>query len=199
MLKALVIIVSIGATGLMAALLYGTYRWNIFTQELRARLDAARMSVRPQIVDFDELESLPAPVQRYFSTVLKEAQPMVAGVRVRHKGSFNTGEAVENWKPFTSDQNVVTQRPGFDWNANVMMIPGLPVRVHDAYVAGEGTLRASLLGLFSLADLRGSSDAAQGELMRFFAEAAWYPTALLPSQGCALESNKRSLGLCDDD
>jgi hypothetical protein len=24
---------------------------------------------------------------------------------------------------------------------------------------------------------------AQGELMRFFAEAAWYPTALLPSQG----------------
>jgi hypothetical protein len=24
---------------------------------------------------------------------------------------------------------------------------------------------------------------AEGELMRFFAEAAWYPTALLPSQG----------------
>ena len=24
---------------------------------------------------------------------------------------------------------------------------------------------------------------AQGELLRFFAEAAWYPTALLPSQG----------------
>jgi hypothetical protein len=183
MLKTLVIIVSIGAAGLMAALLYGTHRWNIFTQELRARLDAARMPVRPQIVDFDELESLPAPVQRYFSTVLKEAQPMVAGVRVRHKGSFNTGEAVENWKPFTSDQKVVTQRPGFDWNANVMMIPGLPVRVRDAYVAGEGTLRASLLGLFSLADLRGSGDAAEGELMRVFAEAAWYPTALLPSQG----------------
>lgn len=34
------------------------------------------------------------------------------------------------------------------------------------------------------ADLRGAlGEVAQGELMRFFAEAAWYPTALLPSQG----------------
>ena len=34
------------------------------------------------------------------------------------------------------------------------------------------------------ADLLGAlGEVAQGELMRFFAEAAWYPTALLPSQG----------------
>ena len=31
-------------------------------------------------------------------------------------------------------------------------------------------------------DLRGSGEVAQGELLRFFAEAAWYPTALLPSR-----------------
>lgn len=37
--------------------------------------------------------------------------------------------------------------------------------------------------LFTLIDLRGGGEVAQGELMRFFAEAAWYPTALLPSQG----------------
>jgi hypothetical protein len=30
--------------------------------------------------------------------------------------------------------------------------------------------------------MRGSGEVAEGELMRFFAEAAWYPTALLPSQ-----------------
>ncbi len=62
-------------------------------------------------------------------------------------------------------------------------VPGLPVRVHDAYVTGEGILHASLLGLFSLVDMRGGGDVAEGELMRFFAEAAWYPTALLPIQG----------------
>jgi hypothetical protein len=113
---------------------------------------------------------------------------MVAGARVRHSGAFNMGEGAEDsWKPFTSDQVVVAQRPGFDWNGRVAMAPGLPVRVHDAYVAGEGVLHASLLGLFTVVDVRGRYEVAEGELMRFFAEAAWYPTALLPSQGVRWE------------
>jgi hypothetical protein len=68
------------------------------------------------------------------------------------------------------------------------MMAGLPVRVHDAYVAGEGVLRASMLGLFPIADMRGTGDVAEGELMRYFAEAAWYPTVLLPSQGVRWEA-----------
>lgn len=61
------------------------------------------------------------------------------------------------------------------------------MRVHDAYVAGEGILHPAVLGLVSLTDLRGASPGpggvAHGEFIRFVAEAAWYPTALLPSQG----------------
>src|SRR4028118_1890566 len=113
---------------------------------------------------------------------------MVAGARVRHTGTFNMGEGAEDsWKPFTSDQVVVAQRPGFDWDGRVAMMPGLPMRVHDAYVAGEGVLHASLLGLIPVVDMRGTDEVAEGELMRFFAEAAWYPTALLPSQGVRWE------------
>jgi hypothetical protein len=151
-------------------------------------LDAAREPVSPRTVDFRELEDLPIPVQRYFRTVLEERQPMVAGVHVQHRGTFNMGETIDQWKSFTSDQEVVTQRPGFDWDGRVAMLLGLPVRVHDAYVAGEGILHASLLGLFSLVDMRGGGDMGEGELMRFFAEAAWYPTALLPSQGVCWEA-----------
>ena len=139
--------------------------------------------MRPRTVYFRELEDLPAPVRRYFRAVLVEGHPMVSGVRVRHEGTFNMGEASDNWKPFTSEQVVVARRPGFDWNGRVAMAPGLPVRVHDAYVAGEGILHASLLGLVSVGDMRGRGEMAEGELMRFFAEATWYPTALLPSQG----------------
>jgi hypothetical protein len=168
--------------------LYGAYRWNAGTQELRARLYAARVPVRPQTVDFRELEGLPAPVQRYFRVVLEEGQPMVAGVRVQHRGTFNMGQTTDQWKPFTSDQEVATQRPGFDWDGRVAIVPGVLVRVHDAYVAGEAVLHASLLGLFSLVDMRGGGDVAEGELMRFFAEASWYPTALLPSQGVRWEA-----------
>jgi hypothetical protein len=173
---------------LVGARFYGAYRWTAGTQELRARLDAARAPVRPETVDFRELEGLPAPVQRYFRATLEDGRPMVAGIRVRHEGTFNMGETTDRWKPFTSDQKVVTQRPGFDWDARIAMMPGVPVRVHDSYVAGEGILHASLLGLFTVADQRGTDDVAEGELMRYFAEAAWYPTALLPSQGVRWEA-----------
>ncbi|MCB1968150.1 MAG: hypothetical protein KDI64_19490, partial [Candidatus Accumulibacter sp.] len=45
------------------------------------------------------------------------------------------------------------------------------------------TLHLALFGLTSLARLQGKGDMAQAELMRYLAEAACYPTALLPSQG----------------
>ena len=193
MLKILVIAVSVIVIAVAAAVVYGACRWNAGTRELRARLEAARIPVKPEIVDFRELEGLPAPVQSYFRAVLKEGQPMVSSVRVRHRGTFNMGETSERWKPFTSDQRVITRRPGFDCNGRVAMMPGLSVRVHDAYVAGEGILHAALLGLFSVVNLRGTREVAEGEIMRFFAEAAWYPTALLPSQGVRWdEVDKRS-------
>ena len=43
---------------------------------------------------------------------------MVAGVRVQHSGTFNMGETTDQWKPFTSHQEVATYRPGFDWDAS---------------------------------------------------------------------------------
>ncbi|HYN87633.1 MAG TPA: DUF6544 family protein [Ardenticatenaceae bacterium] len=187
-LKVLFIAGALVAFLLIGGWLYGAHRWNNETQELRARLDASRVPIRPKPVDFRELEGLPAPVQRYFRAVLKDEQPMVAGVRFQHMGTFNMGEEADRWKTFLSDQKVVTRRPGFDWNGRVAMMPGLPVRVHDSYVAGEGMLHASLLGLFTVVDMRGTRDVDEGELMRFFAEAAWYPTALLPSQGVRWEA-----------
>jgi hypothetical protein len=141
------------------------------------------MPMTARAVDFAELEGLPAPVQRFFRTVLTEGQPVITDVHLRHTGTFNMSETAEQWRAFTSDQQVVIQRPGFDWDGRIAMLPGLPVHVHDAYVAGEGVLHASLLGAITLADLRGGGDIAQGELMRFLAEATWYSTALLPSEG----------------
>jgi hypothetical protein len=67
-------------------------------------------------------------------------------------------------------------------------VPGLSVYVHDAYVGGEGILNPSILGLFSLADPVEAGALAQSEFVHFFAEAAWYPTALLPNQGVRWET-----------
>jgi hypothetical protein len=181
-------------------LAYGSVRWKTGTRELRARLEAAREPLRPSTVDFRRLEDLPGPVQQYFRAALKDGQPIVAAVSMEHDGTFNMGEQAERWKPFSSTQRIVTRRPGFDWDASIAMMPGLSVRVHDAYVAGEGLLHAALFGLITVTDLRGTGEVARGELMRFFAEAAWYPTALLPNQGVRWEAvdERSALGTLTD-
>ena len=43
-------------------------------------------------------------------------------------------------------------------------------------------------GVFPVVDMRGTGDVAEGELMRFFAEAPWDTRALLPSQGVRWEA-----------
>jgi hypothetical protein len=179
---------------------YGASRWAQGTRALLARLEAARVAVPVRVFDAAELEGLPPPVQRYFRAVLKDGQPIVAAASVEHRGSFNMSGSGEQWKPFTSTQRVVTQRPGFVWDGRIAMLPGLAVHVHDAYVAGEGILHPAILGLFTLVDLRGGGAVAEGELMRYLAEAAWYPTALLPSQGvqwAALDDRSAQATLVD--
>jgi hypothetical protein len=186
--KVIAIVLAVLVFAVAMAILYATKRWQSDTRKLHARMEAVRVPITPTSYDPRELEGLPAPVQRYFRTVLKEGQPLVRAVSVEHTGTFNMSETGEQWKPFSSTQRVIIQRPGFVWDARVRMVPGMTVYVHDAYVAGEGVLTAKLFGLVSLVNLRGTPEVAQGELMRFFAEAAWYPTALLPSQGVQWEA-----------
>jgi len=171
------------AAVMVALVAFGTVRWADSTKRLVLRLEGARMPAITSRYDAHELDSLPAPVERYFRAVLTDGQPIVSAVTVEHTGTFNLKQPGEQWKPFTSRQRVVTRRPGFVWNARIAMVPGLNVFVHDAYVGGEGILNPAILGLFSLADPVEAGVLAEGEFVRFFAETAWYPTALLPSQG----------------
>ena len=182
----------------------GANRWAELIRTLTNQLESGRVDVQsatpgrlpsPARIDahFDarfsanELEGLPAPVQRYFRAVLTDGQPIIAAATIEMAGTINMSATAEQWKPFTSHQRVVTAvaggRPGFLWDAQVDMFPGVPARVVDSYVAGQGQLIAKLLGLFTVAKAHGGGELARGEFMRYFAETAWYPTALLPSQG----------------
>lgn len=197
----------VGLVVLFAALsAFGAWRWSVATRALTDRLEAARMPlVTARYNAARELEGLPPPVQRFFRAALTDGQPIVAAASLAHRGSFNlAAEGPDRWIPFTSTQRITTRRPGFVWDARMAMGPGLAVHVHDAYVAGEGILHPAVLGLVSLTDLRGSSPepggVAQGEFMRYVAEAAWYPTALLPSQGArwaAVDEHAAQVTLAD--
>ncbi len=173
----------------------GANRWAALMRRHTNQLESGRMDSHRVVspsqgrlaaaarFDARELDGLPASVQRYFRAVLTDGQPIIGAATIEMAGMINLSASAEQWKPFTSHQRVVTRRPGFLWDAKVDMFPGLPVRVVDSYVAGQGRLTAKLFGLFTVADAHGGGELARGEFMRYFAEAPWYPTALLPSQG----------------
>ena len=172
-----------------AVVSYGASRWRAGTSELHARMRSVRARPgAPATYDPAEIADLPAPVQRYFRAVLEPGAPLVEAARIEHDGTFNMSEDGERWRPFTSRQHVVARRPGFVWDARIRMAPGVTVFVHDAYVVGRGILVARLYGLITVMRQPQTAELDQGELMRFLAEAAWYPTALLPSQGVRWEA-----------
>ena len=186
--KSIVIITVLVIALFGIASLYGKYQWQLETDLLHDRLTNGKQTINPKTYDLKEIEGLPIPVQRFFRVVLKEGQPIVAAVNLSQQGIFNMSETEAKWSPFTATQFVTTQRSGFDWDARIQMAPGVSAFVHDAYALGAGSLHVSLLGLFTVADVRDTPAAAQGELLRFFAEMPWYPTALLPSQGVRWEA-----------
>ena len=62
------------------------------------------------------------------------------------------------------------------------------VQAARAHIAGVGLLHGAVLGLLTVFDMDDTPALARDELMRYFAEAAWHPTALLPSQGVRWEA-----------
>jgi hypothetical protein len=178
---AVLIIVCWGITAI-----YGRHRWQSDADDLRTRLINGQRAIQPKVYNQKEIDGLPVPVQRFFRTVLKDGQPIVARVKLSQQGQFNMSETKAQWSTFT--QLVTTRNLGFDWDAQIQMTPGFKVFVHDTYLLGAASLKASLLGLFTVAKMQDTPELNQGELLRFFAEAVWYPTALLPSQGVQWEA-----------
>lgn len=171
----------------VGVVVFGNSRWQERTTTLRASMRVARIPIAPTVYDAREIEALPPPVKRYFHAVLTEGQAMIAGVHVSQRGQFRQSLTTDQWQPFDATQFVTVQPPGFDWDARIKWTAGVNVYVRDAYAAGAGTLHAAVLGLFTVAKMHGTPELAQGELMRYLGEAAWYPTALLPSQGVRWE------------
>ena len=161
--------------------LFGKFSWSSKSNDRKEQLIS--LQEEPNIKNYSEkeLRELPAPVQRYFRNVLKDGQPIITKASLQQKGKMYLSE--EKASPFTADQIVTTNPPGFLWNADVAMMPVFSTFVHDAYINGLGILQASLIGIVNVVHLENRKNVGEGELYRYLAEGTWYPTALLPSQG----------------
>lgn len=130
------------------------------------------------------LAGLPASVARYFEFALTPGQPLIERARFEQCGTFRRTPA-DDWHPFTAMHDVTSAPPSFVWDAKIHLGPLATAHVRDSYVAGEGATKGKVGGILTIVDMHGTLEMASAALLRWLAEAPWYPTALLPRPGLA--------------
>lgn len=145
-----------------------------FKKEIQ-ELFAQSKPVSNKTFHYNQLNNLPEPVQRYFRQVLKDGQPYIGYVRMKHSGQFKTGMD-KPWVNITGEQYATTEKPGFIWKGTTAMYVA-----RDMYLSDKGRLIVSLLSLYPIVDVQGEQY-NQGELLRWLGESILYPTNFLPSE-----------------
>lgn len=124
---------------------------------------------------YTQLHRLPEPVQRYFKYAMKDGQPYIDKILIKHDGEFRLGPE-KDWGKITGIQYYSTAKPGFVWHGKMQ---GFLAR--DMFLNDYGRLTVYLFSAFKIID--GSGPAYdQGELLRWLGECIWFPTALLPNK-----------------
>jgi hypothetical protein len=82
------------------------------------------------------------------------------------------------WLPFRAEQEMAVDRVEFEWRANFRVARLVPVLVRDWYRAGVGGLNVHLWGVVPVVRSSGEQF-ARGEAMRYLAELAWAPQAMV--------------------
>jgi len=98
-------------------------------------------------------------------------------IRLRQSAELRMGPD-KAWIPISAEQFIRIKEPGFVWYAEQRRGPIRIMRIVDAYVESKGFLIARLLGSIPVAGVAGPG-ADLGELMRYIAEIAWAPDAIL--------------------
>lgn len=173
--------------GLVAAFTVRRRRVSSQITDLHDHLGTEQGRVARDPYDPDDVADLPAPVRRYFETVLTEGQLHVDTAQITQEGTFRLGGADADWHPFTASQKYTVSPPGYVWDADIELAPRVSARVLDAYVDGEGRLRANLLGALPVATAGPDPQTNEAELQRYLSETPWFPTALLPAAGVSWE------------
>jgi len=99
-----------------------------------------------------------------------------AAVRLEQSGRLRAVGS-KRWMAFTATQTISNQHCAFDWRARAGFARALSAR--DALSVDGGLFELGLFGVIPLRRAPGSLELLKGQSMRYLAELAWAPDALL--------------------
>lgn len=140
------------------------------------------------------LQSLPAPLQRYFAYTLitgpRATLPPVARltlvgeVRIPIEASATGVARATPWMPHEGREIITLSQgnAGFLWNTHWQRPDGRGLDVRDKYESGQSHILVKLDGTQVMIDEAGDAQDRHDFLVRLFAEATQVPPYLLPSR-----------------
>ena len=178
-MRPILFLIALALAGVAAAPLVAERRWRKSSEEIVRGMPSARASQGEPIGEND-WAGLPPPVATYFRRALPVGQPPLTSVQIEQVGQMLIND---RWRDFSAVEQLSARPASFVWDARIRMAPLVYTLVRDAYLDGTASMRASLAGLFRVADERGGEALNAGALYRYLAEATWMPAALLPRYG----------------
>jgi hypothetical protein len=97
-------------------------------------------------------------------------------VRLKQTGLMRQDDA-SAWMRFRAAQTISTDHCSFEWRARTGPLNAIEVR--DALLDDQGRISVRALGFVPIGGMAPSAALTRGELMRYLAELAWAPQAIL--------------------
>ena len=119
---------------------------------------------------------LPELVRRYVERCVPADQLGQSAVHFAQVGEMQLKPG--RWLPFRAEQDMAVDRVEFAWRANFRPARLVSVHVRDWYRSGVGGLDVRLWGVVPVVRASGEQF-ARGEAMRYLAELAWAPQAMV--------------------
>lgn len=183
MLKAIIIISVI----LVAIYLISYYSWVSYTSKTSKEL-FSKASSKDVHVDFKELNTIPKVVQDYFNLVLDKNSSIINRAYIAQEGGFKIEQEKDSFLNTQAISFFSSSPIAFTWHAKISIGTGIYVNVFDSYIDSKAAMKVKFLSVYTMVNEHGKKELDKGALQRYLAEAVWFPTSLLPSQGVVWET-----------
>ena len=162
---------------LVAVPSFAHWQFNRMYRKEVTHLLAQPLSPSHAVITNEQIQLLPAPVQKWLQVSGVVGRPAIQRVYLQQKGEMKNKPSGK-WIPFTAEQYFSIHQPAFLWNTTIQPSPFLLIDGRDKYESGKGHMLIKAYGLFTVADSKGPTT-DQGTLIRYLAETCWFPSAAL--------------------
>lgn len=129
---------------------------------------------------FDKtVDDLPGPIARWIrrSGVLSKTDTLY--MDMKHTGQMRLDPESDKWLSARATQRVGLIQPGFAWQVEADVAPGLNVLGLDSFIDGSAGMQIKVLGVLPVANVRDTEEVNESTLHRYLLEMGWYPQMAL--------------------